>query len=162
MNKIYILPKTADHYGFVKKIAAEKYNIDATALEIGRNDHGKPYFKAFPDFHFNISHSGELMAIAVSDSKVGVDIEKLREPDLRVAKRFCKDEFAYITETDSTNRFFEVWTRKEAYLKYKGTGLSGGLDLFSVFDTEIPFKTYIIDDYILSVCSQNDFEIIKT
>ena len=162
MNKIYILPINTDAYEFIKEKACKKHNIDINTLEIKRNEHGKPYFKNLPDFHFNISHSTDILAVAISDGKVGIDIEKLRTPDLRIAKRFCEDEQAYVTETDPKNRFFEVWTKKEAYLKYKGTGISGGLNSFSIFNTEIPLKTFKISDYIMSVCSKNCFEIIKT
>lgn len=158
MNKIYILPLGTDAYGFVRKIAAEKYNIDSSALEIECNAHGKPYFENISNFHFNISHSGDILAIAISDREVGIDIEKLRNPDLRIAKRFCDDEQAYISKADSKNRFFEVWTKKEAYLKYKGTGLSGGLNTFSVFKFSPLPNSFIFDEYIISVCGHGDFE----
>ncbi len=161
MNKIYILPRKTDAYGFVKQIAAQKYNIGISALEIERNTHGKPYFKNLDNFYFNISHSSDLLTIAISDCEVGIDIEKLRTPDLRVAKRFCDDEQTYIAENDSQNRFFEVWTKKEAYLKYKGTGLSGGLDSFSIFKTSNRLTTYTYKNYIFSVCADCDFEIIN-
>ncbi len=160
MNKIYILPRKTDAYGFVKQIAFEKYNIDFSALEIGRSEHGKPYFKAIPDFYFNISHSSDLLAIVVSDSDVGIDIEKLRTMDTRIAKRFCADEQTYITEADSQNRLFEVWTKKEACLKYKGTGLSGGLDTFSVFEFYPSPLSYTFGEYFISVCGQEEFELI--
>ena len=163
MNKIYILPRGTDAYGFVKQIAAEKYNIVSSALEIMRNAHGKPYFKNIPDFHFNISHSGDFLAIAISNRDVGIDIEKIRKPDFRITKRFCSDEQAYITETDSINRFFEVWTKKEACLKYKGTGLSGGLNTFSIFEFSPLQNSYIFNEYIISVCGHGNFElVIKT
>ncbi len=160
MNKIYIFNSNTDAYGFVKQIACEKYNIDASALEIKRNDHGKPFFENLTDFHFNISHSGELKVLAVSDCPVGIDIEKLRTPDFRVAKRFRDDEYAYITENCTAEVFFEIWTKKEALLKLKGTGISGGLKSFSVFKTDKPFKTFNFQEYMISVCGKGDFEII--
>lgn len=161
MNKIYILKADTDAYGFVKQLAAEKYNIPKETLLIARNNHGKPYFAALPHFHFNISHSHGLLAITVSNNEIGIDIEKLRTPSLLVTKRFCQEEQDYIAEKDSQKRFFEVWTKKEAYLKYKGTGLSGGLKSFSVFESDIPIKTYTYGEYIISVCGEENFEIIK-
>ena len=161
MNKIYIFHHKTDCYGFVKEIACQKYNIDISTIVIERNNQGKPYLKDLPDFHFNISHSGDVQAVAVSDKNVGVDIEKLRPVNMKVTKRFCDNETAYIKECNSDIRFFEVWTKKEAFLKYKGTGISGGLDSFNVFNTDIPIKTYIIGECLLSVCSENEFEIIE-
>ena len=161
MTKIYIFKTKVDHYGFLTKLAAEKYNIDALSLKFARNKHGKPYFESLPDFNFNISHSGNLTVIAVSDQNIGVDTEKLRKPDFRVAKRFCEDEYNYINKSPSPTTFFEIWTKKEAYLKYLGEGLHGGLNSFSVFKTDVPIKTFKCGDYIISVCGTEDFEIIE-
>ena len=158
MNKIYLLSTKTDPYGFVKQIAAEKYNIDANTIEIERSDHGKPDFAGLTYFHFNISHSGELIALAVSESAVGVDVERLLTPDYRVSKRCCEDEQIYIS--DSPIRFFEIWTKKEAILKYQGTGISGGLKSFSVQNTALPIKTFRVKDYIISVCGEGEFQIV--
>lgn len=159
MTKIYIFKNKIDHYNFLSKLVAEKYNIDALSLKIMRNAHGKPYFENFPNFYFNVSHSGDLTVIAVSEQNVGIDAEKLRIPNLKVAKRFCEDEYAYINKTPTPTAFFEIWTKKEAYLKYLGTGISGGLKSFSVLDLPIKIMTFKKDDYIISICSESDFKI---
>ena len=161
MTKIYVFKTKIDHYGFLTKLAAKKYNIDALSLKIGRNSHGKPYFESLVDFYFNVSHSGDLTAIAVSDQNIGIDAEKLRTPNLKVAKRFCEDEYAYINKSPSPTAFFEIWTKKEAYLKYTGEGLHGRLNSFSVFKTDTPIKTFKKGDYVISVCGTKDFEIIE-
>ena len=67
----------------------------------------------------------------------------------------------YITAADSEKRFFEVWTKKEAFLKYKGTGITAGLDSVNVFDCYPNIKTFYFEDYIISVCSEKDYEIEK-
>lgn len=161
MTKIYIFKNKIDHYNFLSKLVAEKYNIDALSLKIMRNAHGKPYFENFPIFYFNVSHSGDLTVIAVSEQNVGIDAEKLRIPNLKVAKRFCEDEYAYINKTPTPTAFFEIWTKKEAYLKYLGEGLHGGLNSFSVFKTDTPIKTFKNGDYVISVCGTEEFEIIE-
>ncbi len=161
MTKIYIFKNKIDHYNFLSKLVAEKYNIDALSLKIMRNAHGKPYFENFPNFYFNVSHSGDLTVIAVSEQNVGIDAEKLRIPNLKVAKRFCEDEYAYINKTPTPTAFFEIWTKKEAYLKYLGEGLHGGLNSFSVFKTDTPIKTFKNGDYVISVCGTEEFEIIE-
>lgn len=162
MNKIYLMPTDIDAYAFVKGIASKKLNIDIEKIEILKTDKGKPYLKNIKDFFFNISNSYNLQAVAISDFEVGVDIELVREVDLSVAKRFTKFEYNYILSEKSLDRFFEVWTKKEAYLKYKSLGLSGGLNRFNVFDLKEKIKTKKIDGYYLSVCGERDFKIEKT
>lgn len=155
MNEIYLLPTNINAYDFVK----QKFNIED--FEILKTDNGKPYIKTCHSLYFNVSHSKDLQAVAISDSEVGVDIEFIRKVDLRAVKRFTKAEEEYILSENSLERFFEVWTKKEAYLKYNGVGLSGGLNSFNVFEVSPYIKTFKIDQYFLSVCGERDFKIIK-
>jgi 4'-phosphopantetheinyl transferase len=77
---------------------------------IGEN--GKPSL-ANGAVHFNLSHSGDLAVIAVSDHEIGVDVEQIR------------DDFDYESIAPAANRdeFYREWTRKEARLKARGLGL---------------------------------------
>jgi 4'-phosphopantetheinyl transferase len=85
---------------------------------------------------FNLSHSGEFAALAVARFGLGVDIECVRPIEEAVAERFfAADEVARLRrlpETQQTEAFFACWTRKEAYVKALGDGLSLPLDCFSV------------------------------
>ena len=155
MNKIFIFTGECDPYAFLKTTAAQKYNN----TEIAKTEKGKPYFKDIPDLFFSISHTEGLTVIAVGDSEVGVDVEKTRKADLRITRRFLKEEADYINVCDSDRRFFEIWTKKEAFLKYKGTGLSGGLQSVNVLN--LPIKTFAFEDYIISVCGEREYEIEK-
>ena len=155
MNKLYVLEGECDPYAFVKKLAAEKYNN----TEIVKTKKGKPYFKYIPDLFFNVSNKDSLTVIAMSDSEVGVDVERVKKATLKVIKRFLKEEADYITECDSDYRFFVIWTKKEAYLKCKGTGLSGGLNSVNVL--KLPIQTVAHEDYIISVCNEKDLLNIK-
>ena len=148
MNEIFIFKGECDAYAFLQEKAAEKYNN----TEIIKNEKGKPYFKHIPDLFFSISHTDGLTVIALSDCEVGIDVERLKKADLRIIKRFLKEEADYITECDSDRRFFEIWTKKEAYLKCKGTGLSGGLKSVNVL--KLPFETMDYEDYIISVYTE--------
>lgn len=160
MNIVYILSNEIDAYSFLKSVLKEKFNIKMPKIVKGPN--GKPYFPG-TDIHFNISHSGDYKVLAIADAPVGVDIERFRKADLRVAKRFCENEYNYITQKDSEHRFFEIWTKKEAYLKYKGTGLRGGLDSFDVFSLPEDINTFRFKEYFISVCGIKEFktEVIK-
>ncbi len=158
MIDLHILKGKAEALALLEKTAAEKFN----SFEIVKGQHGKPYLKEIENFCFNISHSGEISVLALSDSEVGVDAEKIKKADLRIAKRcFLQNEAEYILREDSDNRFFEIWTRKEAYLKYKGTGISGGLQSVDTFNCSPDIKTFFIDGYVISVCGDGEVNIIK-
>lgn len=83
-----------------------------------------------PPPHFNLSHSGRLVLIAVADAPVGVDVERIRELDLAGMARqvFRPDEAAALNGIPAARRteaFIAAWTRKEAYLKARGLGIGG-------------------------------------
>ena len=92
-----------------------------------------------PEVHFNLSHSGALMVLGVTHvGPIGVDVEQLQElPDRDglMARFFSAAEQRAIRELPRSHRteaFYSCWTRKEAYLKALGLGLSGSLDAFDV------------------------------
>jgi 4'-phosphopantetheinyl transferase len=77
---------------------------------------------------WSASNSAGLAALAISDCRVGLDVEKRDERPRweRIARRFySEDEWRAVT--GSSTRFLEFWTLKEAYLKAVGLGLPGGL-----------------------------------
>lgn len=100
---------------------------------------GKPTLAAPSLLHFNASHSGDLALFAFTlDCEIGIDVELLRPmPDMEdVARRFfCTEETAELMSLPAPRRedsFFLCWTRKEAYIKATGEGLSTPLDAFRV------------------------------
>jgi 4'-phosphopantetheinyl transferase len=104
------------------------------------NKQGKPRLAdADSRLRFNLSHSGALAACAVAlDCEVGVDIEQIhRMPDMfDIARRFfgadeCAD-LESVADEEQEPAFFNCWTRKEAYIKAIGGGLSIPLDSFRV------------------------------
>ena len=81
--------------------------------------------------HYNISHSGELVTVAVSDMSIGIDIECKTDKDFRITGRmFAEEDKTYVA--DSQERFREVWTAKEAFLKCTGKGISVPLSSFTM------------------------------
>ena len=137
-------------------IACNDLGVSNTEITFLRNRYGKPYIKEFPKYHFNISHTSNIIVIVISNDEIGVDIEKIKNADLRIAKRFfTKDEQEYILENSlvQNNRFYEVWTKKEAYMKYVGKGLY------------MPLKTFKREDYLITICGDcldNGFSTIET
>ena len=99
-----------------RKTIAEWCSVDETDIVFYKNEHGKPYLKDLPCY-FNISHSGDFVVCAVSEkNEIGIDIEKIRPIDLKIAKRvFSEDETTYILSSKTPKEnFFELWTKKEA------------------------------------------------
>ncbi len=96
-------------------------------LIVERDGNNKPYFKDYPNIRFSISHSNDLIVLAMSNTEVGIDIEyiKPRSFESIVEKRFFPDEKL---EAQTLEGFLKVWTRKEAYLKLTSEGLKGLAD----------------------------------
>lgn len=123
---------------------------------------GKPFLVGAENFHFNLSHSGQWVVLAWGGSPVGVDVEEIRMERGReeLARRFfTPEEQAYVfrREEGLPKRFLEIWTGKESYLKYLGTGLSKSLLSFSVLSlTEVRFHRFsLAGDCCLTLCTQD-------
>lgn len=88
---------------------------------------------------FNVSHSGTRALLAFARGRaLGVDVERIREDldPIALARRFFstheQNQLAALDPTEKYSGFFRCWTRKEAYIKARGTGLSLPLDQFDV------------------------------
>jgi 4'-phosphopantetheinyl transferase len=108
-------------------------------LVFSEGSHGKPVLVGAKGLSFSLSHSGEGVAIAVArDLDIGVDIEEIKPIEDRsslVERFFSADEtYSYKALPPSVQEtaFFRLWTRKEAFVKGLGLGLSHPLDSFSV------------------------------
>ena len=141
-------------YMIVQDYIKKKLGISDCIIK--RNNNGKPYIEGHPEIQFNISRSSNICVVALSNKPVGIDIEKIREFDFKIAVRFFSDyEQHYIFDSMlQKERFFEIWTKKEAYLKYTGEGLTRPLSSFSVFDIAPMFRNYYLDGYIITVCQK--------
>jgi 4'-phosphopantetheinyl transferase len=100
---------------------------------------GKPFVAGVENFHFNLAHSEEMAVYAFAwGCDLGVDIERIRDiRDIGAIARhfFCPEEVADLSSVNAGERleaFFACWTRKEAYIKATGEGLSASLDSFRV------------------------------
>ena len=122
-----------------------------------QDEHGKPYLADYPQVHFNISHSGDYAVCVLTDAPVGVDIEQRRTFDWeRTAKRaFTAAQCEWLRSQPKEKRldaFFGLWTEHESRLKQSGVGLAGLSDA-----GELPCRSYLLDGYYLSVCTEGAF-----
>jgi len=111
----------------------------AEEIEFVYSAKGKPHVTSKTDLRFNVSHSGGVAIFAFTRGcEVGVDVELVRLiPEIEnIARRFfCPEECSQLLAMASDERpkaFFRCWTRKEAYIKATGDGLSAPLDQFRV------------------------------
>jgi 4'-phosphopantetheinyl transferase len=112
------------------------------ALTFEADAYGKPRLSATAEVSFSLSHTNGLVACAVARGReLGIDAEAIdRRIDVQgVANRYFNEtEAGYIARGEGEKRlerFFEVWTLKEAFLKATGRGMSQSLDSIS-FDLE--------------------------
>jgi 4'-phosphopantetheinyl transferase len=113
--------------------------LEAPPLELKLTDKGQPYLPDRPDVAFSISHAGDLVVVALTvGARVGVDVESLnrRVEFEAIAERIFNAadlaRFRTVPEAEKERAFFRAWTGKEAVLKARGVGLSGGLADISV------------------------------
>ncbi|MCA8973571.1 MAG: 4'-phosphopantetheinyl transferase superfamily protein [Planctomycetes bacterium] len=129
-------------HGALRLILGGYLGRDPAVLGFEAGHRGKPFLAgqvssgAGP--FFNLSHSGKLALIGIAGTELGLDCEKVRHLTsyYQIAeKHFSEDEFRGLSalgESDRLLAFYRCWTRKEAYIKALGEGLSMALDSFDV------------------------------
>ena len=112
-------------------ILKKDYKIE-DCPEILRDEMGKPYLEG-NILHFNVSHSGEYLAIAISNQPVGIDIQGLKEIKEGMYRKVVQPEELSLIGENRQKDFLKLWTLKESFVKAEGKGL------------RIPFKDYWIE-----------------
>ena len=125
--------------GTLRALLAHYRGIKAKAVRFQYASRGKPFLEVEDGLCFNVSHADGLALMGfVKSRSIGVDIERVK-PDTEVEKlaerffseRECRD-LRRLEGDEFRAAFFRVWTRKEAYIKATGEGLSLPLDQFDV------------------------------
>lgn len=156
----------------LRTLSAARLGVDPAEIMFFYNEYNRPYL---PDFDFNISHSGDWIVLAFAEKgRVGIDIEKMREVEETLAEMcFTSEERKYLFADDNFNKekFFELWTLKESFIKADGKGLSYPLqDFYFNLEREIKvnfkdieksenwnFRVYDLEPgYKLSLCAEMD------
>lgn len=128
--------------GFLRTILSLYLNCLPTELHFEYTEYGKPSLanpRLNSSLNFNLAHSGKLALYAITlDRAIGVDVEEIRQEfaSEEIARRFFSvseaSQLFSIPANDRAKAFFDCWTRKEAFIKAKGLGLSLPLDQFDV------------------------------
>ncbi|MBO0856853.1 MAG: 4'-phosphopantetheinyl transferase superfamily protein [Chloracidobacterium sp.] len=128
--------------GGLRVILSKYLKVDPRQIDFRYNFHGKPALAQEMGndmLRFNLSHSGEIVLYAVSrDREIGIDVEQLKEDfasqDI-AGQFFAPSEVKALLDLPpklQKQAFFNCWTRKEAFIKAIGEGLSFPLDQFEV------------------------------
>jgi 4'-phosphopantetheinyl transferase len=128
--------------GVLRTLLGRYVQLPPQELRFSYNSYGKPALEGPADrapLYFNLSHSHQLVLYAVAYGRdLGIDVEYVR-PDFardQIAEQFFSPrenvELRTLPQAQHTIGFFNCWTRKEAYIKARGLGLSLPLDQFDV------------------------------
>ena len=125
-------------HGCLRDVLARYLGCELGQLNFSTNEYGKPALDGH-NLEFNLSHSGDFALIAVTrERNIGVDVERIRA-DMEhenIASRFFSpnevSELRALPPEQMELAFFHCWTRKEAYIKAQGLGLSLPLESFDV------------------------------
>jgi len=146
MRKIYLVKNTSS-----KELLDEVLRLNGIFdYDLEYNEYGKPYLAGNPLF-FNISHSGEYTACALSDREVGIDIQKNGLKKHAMRKVCTPEELAVIKTAED---FTRIWTIKESYAKALGVGLEFGLQNINSLDLR-EAEVWWWDEYCVS-CYNKD------
>lgn len=125
--------------GILRQLLGQYLNVSPQDLQFDYGAQGKPFLANFPDLKFNISHSKHHILLAFSNKNtIGVDVEVIDptiEFELIAPRFFSKNEATTLLALPREEQpavFYNCWTRKEAFIKAKGGGLSIPLDQFEV------------------------------
>jgi 4'-phosphopantetheinyl transferase len=134
-------------HGLLRWMLGRHFGISPQVVEITYNSFGRPSVSGYSrQVFFNLSHSSGVSALAFDpENEIGVDVERIDdefdfEPIAQMF--FSKKEKQYIqhSKENSRNRFYQLWTRKEALLKAVGIGISENLHV-EVLKEIIKWKT---------------------
>ncbi|MBA4537131.1 4'-phosphopantetheinyl transferase superfamily protein [Bacillus aquiflavi] len=151
----------------------EHFLIPNNQIKYSFNQFGKPQLKLPFPFSFNISHSEDWVICVFDHKNVGIDIEKINNVNLQIAKRYFSqieyEDLISLNEPMRTKYFFDLWTLKESFLKCIGTGLYRPLNSFTirinkstisctedshVLSSDLSFQLYNFDcHYSLAACA---------
>lgn len=160
-------------HALLQQAVEAEYPKQAHKLTMRRQEHGKPYFvektengmETYSDICFNLTHSGEYAACILGQGAMGIDVERVRPYNQKVAKRILHEREYQVMEAskEPDSDFIRFWTLKEAYGKYTGKGIGENLrqvmfqwkesgDILCSDEKVEMYQWQIEKEYYLAVC----------
>jgi 4'-phosphopantetheinyl transferase len=126
-------------HGVLRHLLGRYLQLNPAKVLFDYGPNGKPGLNPATGPQFNMTHSAGMAAIALgTDCQIGIDLERIRPlPEMQhiASSYFCPEEvaeIAFLPQHEREPAFFRCWTRKEAYVKAIGEGLSAPLNSFRV------------------------------
>ena len=167
INRVKSLERKQELFGsylLLKDILEANYNINIKDIELVYNENGKPSIKD-SNIHFSLSHSNNIVILAVSDHEIGIDIELISDvKDNLVKKVLTKEElniYSKLRSKEKNKYFFEVWTSKEASIKAIGGSLPINLNQVEIDEAITSNYHSGHDNYIIAAVGLDKFSIIE-
>ena len=172
--------KKAEQTAFTRKLLLDALEKEYGMHRLPRMEHttlGKPFFPDHPEIFFNYSHSKTAAACVLSRNPAGIDLERQRSYQEKMARRFCCErEWDWLQRQEDLDKaWIQIWTLKEAWLKYTGTGIRTDLQRVDVSDAlrkekkcekrrmsengqvlSVWMDSFFIEDFWLSVCQEEE------
>lgn len=134
-------------YYHLNNLLREKYKLKELNFD----------FKSKPklvnnNLYFNISHTEDLIVIAISNHEVGIDVENLnRKVRLNLANKILsiQEKEIFVVKNKSLKYLIECFVKKEAYLKYLKTGINTRLDQIDTIN--LKFYEYLYKDFLICI-----------
>ena len=121
------------------------------------NEHGAPYLEKGP--YISISHCKQGIAVAVSETPIGIDIESIRPLNDSLVRKTMNSEEQYqiAASFNPEIEFIRLWTCKEAYVKMIGTGIISEIQdiLSSVHDVQWEELVNFDNRFICTICKKD-------
>ena len=149
-------------YSLLAEMLLTYCGVFMSELQMEFGKFGKPYFPG-SNISFSVSHTEGAVLCSISDSEIGSDIEFADKVYTKITEKcFTPREAKF---SDSPKNFYTVWTLKEAYLKYTGTGIRQPMReiefslnkehkcTVSGSKSNVLFETFYIGGYVISVCA---------
>jgi 4'-phosphopantetheinyl transferase len=153
--------------GVLRVLLGRYTSTNPASLSICTTANGKPFAAGDGMPQFSVSHSDDIALIAFAHAQIGVDVERVREmPDLiGIARRFFLarelEQLLALPEESRRQAFFALWTRKEAYLKATGQGLSALDSLGVSFTSDLRVEAlHMPDGYVAALATDSLRELL--
>ena len=126
---------------------------------IARTEYGKPYVVGHPEVQLSLAHSGSIVACALADEPVGVDVEEVRPVNLADFDSWLteREKRSIAAAADPVLEFYRVWTAREAFAKRDGRGLA----LFDdpairecYLEAGCEFRAFPVEGHVLTLCAR--------
>lgn len=136
--------------GALLDFALKQRGLSEKEMTYQTDFNGKPFFANRSDLYFSLSHSGQWVFCALSDSKIGVDVQILSKYNERIAERYFSEKESLVLSRLSGKKqdfeFTRMWVKKESTVKYFGTWHP---------QTSIPSVTDFFDEVQMGICTSD-------